>query len=319
MATERDTQVEQLLRQTLKIEPARRTEFLKQACGGDTELISKVESLLTTEPEAARHTGAALTSKTEPGFTQQIGPYKFVRVLGHGGMGSVYLAERADEAFRQSVAIKVVRRGMEYDEVLRRFRNERQILANLNHPNIARLLDGGATEDGAPYFVMEYIEGEPIDEYCVSRNLPIVERLKLFLDVCAAVHYAHQNLVIHRDLKPNNIIVTNDGAPKLLDFGIAKILNPAVFDFTVAQTATWARPMTPSYASPEQVRGLPLTTASDVYSLGVVLYELLTGQRPYEVLGTSPRQIEEIVCEVEPEKPSTMINRAGATRTAAAA
>jgi len=319
MSIERDTQVEQLLRQTLKIAPARRTEFLKQTCGEDTELISRVESLLATEPEVAPYSGVAPAGKTEPAFTQQIGPYKLVRALGHGGMGSVYLAERADEAFRQSVAIKVVRRGMEFEEVLRRFRNERQILANLNHPNIARLLDGGATEDGAPYFVMEYIEGEPIDEYCSSRNLPIAERLKLFLDVCAAVHYAHQNLIIHRDLKPNNIIVTNDGAPKLLDFGIAKILNPAVFDFTVAQTATWARPMTPSYASPEQVRGLPLTTASDVYSLGVVLYELLTGQRPYEVIGTSPRQIEEIVCEVEPERPSTVINRAGAMRTAAAA
>ncbi len=317
MATERDTRAEQILSQTLKIEPARRTQFIRQACGGDTALFTRVELLLATEPEAALALDPDSGNEVEPEIERRIGPYKLIRELGRGGMGAVYLAERADETFRQRVAIKLIRRGMEVDEVLRRFRHERQILASLDHPNIARLLDGGTTEDGLPYFVMEYIEGEPMDEYCSSHNLPVAEKLQLFRTVCAAVHCAHQNLVIHRDLKPGNILVTDDGVVKLLDFGIAKILNPESFNLTVANTATWLRPMTPAYASPEQVRGLPLTTSSDVYSLGVVLYELLTGQRPYEVIGTSPREIEEVVCEFEPQRPSTMVNRIS-TRPAAA-
>jgi non-specific serine/threonine protein kinase/serine/threonine-protein kinase len=305
MANEPDARAAELARQTLQLEPARRTEFIHRACGDNASLRAQVESLLAAEAE----TGAPSPIHNDPELNRAIGPYKLIRELGHGGMGVVYLAERADASFQQRVAIKLVRRGMEYDEVIRRFRHERQILASLDHPNIARLLDGGTTENGVPYFVMEYIEGEPLDEYCNDRKLSVAARLKIFRAVCAAVHYAHQNLVIHRDLKPGNILITAEGAPKLLDFGIAKILNPESFDLTAARTATWARPMTPAYASPEQVRGLPLTTASDVYSLGVILYELLTGQRPYEVRGTSHRDIERIVCEAEPEKPSTKVSR----------
>ncbi len=308
MASDLDTRAEELLKKTLQIEPARRTEFIQHACGDNATLRTKVEFLLATEPEANK-ASPSIVKGDNADIERRIGPYKLIRELGQGGMGAVYLSERADASFHQRVAIKLVRRGMEYDEVIRRFRHERQILASLDHPNIARLLDGGTTEDGVPYFVMEYIEGEPIDDYCNDRNLSVAERLKLFRAVCAAIHYAHQNLVIHRDLKPDNILITSEGVPKLLDFGIAKILSPESFDLTVAQTATWARPMTPAYASPEQVRGLPLTTASDVYSLGVLLYELLTGQRPYEVRGISHRDIEQIVCEAEPEKPSTMISR----------
>src|SRR5207253_391487 len=202
----------------------------------------------------------------------RIGPYKIIREIGRGGMGTVYLAARADD-FEKRVAIKLIKRGMDTDEILSRFRNERQILANLDHPNIARLLDGGTTTDGLPYFVMEYIEGQTIDEYCEARKLATAERLQLFRMVCGAVHYAHQNLVVHRDLKPSNILVTPEGVPKLLDFGIAKILSP-----TGGLETTLIHALTPEYASPEQLRGQAVSTASDVYSLGVVLYQLLTGQ-----------------------------------------
>src|SRR5262245_11646852 len=228
------------------MEPARRTEFLRQTCGSEDALRTRVESLLTAESDAttveSHLSDPPIQGKTDPNIDRRIGPYKFIRELGRGGMGEVYLAERADTNFHQRVAIKLVRRGMEYDEVIRRFRHERQILASLDHPNIARLLDGGTTNDGVPYFVLEYIEGEPIDKYCSTNDLSITDRLTLFRSVCGAVHYSHQNLVIHRDLKPGNILVTKEGVPKLLDFGIAKILNPESFELTVAQTATWARP-----------------------------------------------------------------------------
>jgi tetratricopeptide (TPR) repeat protein/tRNA A-37 threonylcarbamoyl transferase component Bud32 len=200
-----------------------------------------------------------------------------------------------------------VRAGQNSDFVIRRFKNERQILASLDHPNIARLLDGGTTEEGVPYFVMELIEGQPITEYCDSRNLPIVERLKLFTSVCSAVQYAHQRLIVHRDIKPSNILVTHEGMPKLLDFGIAKIVDTD--SGTGPATLTIFRALTPGYASPEQVKGEPITTVSDVYALGVVLYELLTGQHPYSAPGSTPHQIARAVCEVDPEKPSTVVRR----------
>src|ERR1700730_6849802 len=223
-------------------------------------------------------------------------------------MGTVFLAERADDEYRKQVAIKLIKRGMDTDSVLRRFRNERQILAGFDHPNIARLFDGGTTADGLPYFVMEYIEGLPIDEYCNKRALSIPERLKLFREVCAAVSYAHRHLVIHRDIKRSNILVTAEGVPKLLDFGIAKILQSGDGAPTFA-TMTGLRLMTPEYASPEQVRGQPVTTASDVYSLGVILYELLTGQFPYRFASQTPRDIERAITTTQPEKPSTAIAR----------
>jgi len=245
----------------------------------------------------------------DPMVGQRIGPYRLVRALGHGGMGAVYLGVRDDQQFQKRVAIKLVKRGMDTAEIIRRFRNERQILASLDHPNISRLLDGGTTEDGLPYFVMEYVEGIPIDIYCDTHKLSTMYRLKLFLTVCSAVHMAHQNLIVHRDIKPNNILVNADGTPKLLDFGIAKLLNPELSSQTVAPTAAEERPMTPAYASPEQIRGGPITTATDVYSLGILLYQLLTGHRPYHFKSQQRQELERVICEEEPERPSVIISR----------
>ncbi|HEV3409601.1 MAG TPA: protein kinase, partial [Chthoniobacterales bacterium] len=226
------------------------------------------------------------------------------REIGRGGLGAVYLAARADDEYRKEVALKLIRRGLDTDDILRRFRTERQILAQLDHPNIARLLDGGTTDDGLPYFAMEYVRGEPINTYCDLHRLKLSERLELFRKVCAAVTYAHQNLVVHRDLKPSNILVTADGEPKLLDFGIAKLLS-ADHELVFTQTAPGLRAMTPDYASPEQMKGEKITTASDVYSLGVLLYEVLSGQKPYRVKTRTTEEISRAVTEQEPQRPST--------------
>jgi serine/threonine protein kinase len=224
---------------------------------------------------------------------------------------------RADDTFNKRVAIKLVRPA-NTEEILRRFRHERQILATFDHPNIASFLDGGTTEQGLPYFVMDYVEGTRIDEYCESHKLNVSERIRLFRGVCSAVQYVHQNLVVHRDLKPGNILVTPDGVPKPLDFGIAKLLKPEMFTNLMDATRIEFRLRTPGYASPEQVRGEPVTTASDVYSLGVILYELLTSQRPYRVKTDSPAEILRAVCEQDPDKLSTTVTRpkeTGQTRT----
>ncbi|MFN0109520.1 MAG: protein kinase domain-containing protein [Blastocatellia bacterium] len=287
----------------------------------DRQLRAELESLIASlenNPEFIERPALAdvavtvpdddLSLDAEPMVGKMIGHYRIVREIGHGGMGSVYLAERADDQYRSQVALKLVRRGLQSNFALRRFVYERQTLAALHHPNIAALLDGGTTEDGLPYLVMEYVEGETISRYCDSRQLPINERLKLFREVCAAVHYAHQSLVIHRDLKPANLMVTAGGQVKLLDFGIAKILNRDIAG-TLQQTDTAVRLMTPEYASPEQVRGGKITTASDVYSLGVILYELLTGHRPYQIASWLPSDIERAICESEPVKPSTAVLR----------
>ncbi len=263
---------------------------------GATDRENRPTSVLPSEDDAVRGL--------------RIGSYQVLRQLGEGGMGTVYLAARADQEFRKHVAIKVIRKGMDSAEIVARFRRERQILAALDHPNIAKLFDGGTTEDGLSYFVMEYIQGRPLGEYCDSHGLGIRERLLLFRSICSAVQYAHQNLVIHRDLKPANILVTADGAPRLLDFGIAKLLNPDALDVEAPPTATGMHVMTPAYASPEQVRSDPLTTASDVYSLGVVLYELLTGRRPYDLKTGSHVEVFRAVCEQEPVKPSTVVTGA---------
>ncbi len=238
------------------------------------------------------------------GAERRVGAYRILGEIGHGGMGTVYLAERADDQYRKRVAIKTIR-GFGSEDVLRRFRRERQVLAALEHPNIARLFDGGTTDDGLPYFVMEYVEGKPIDAFCDERRLPVRERLRIFRQVCAAVEHAHRNLVVHRDLKPGNILVDPQGTPKLLDFGIAKLLD---LDVPGDATAT-ALAMTPQYASPEQTRGQPITTATDVYSLGVVLYELLTGHQPYGREARSSLELLRAVCEEEPERPSTSVGR----------
>ena len=236
---------------------------------------------------------------------RRIGPYRLLRELGHGGMGTVYLAGRADDEYHKRVAIKVIR-GLDSVAIVQHFRRERQILAALEHPNIARLLDGGTTVDGLPYFVMEHVEGERIDRFCDERTLTIRARLLLFQKVCSAVQFAHRNLVVHRDIKPGNILVTREGVPKLMDFGIAKFLNPEIAG--EAPTVT-ALAMTPAYASPEQVRGGVITTATDVYSLGVLLYELLTGHGPYRLKTHETLEVLKAVCEDEPERPSTAVNR----------
>ncbi len=238
-----------------------------------------------------------------------MGHYRLLRLLGSGGMGAVYLAERADAEFHQQVAIKALRPGLEEGEILRRFLVERQTLAVLQHPNIVRLLDGGTTEDGRPYLVMDHVEGVPIEEYANSRGLSVEARLELFRQVCAAVHYAHQNLVVHRDLKPSNILVTADGVPKLLDFGIAKILLPEHAEKAAGLTVAGSRPMTPQYASPEQVLGQPITTATDTYALGVMLYRLLTGQHPYRFTTGAEAELVELIARAEPERPSALVRR----------
>jgi eukaryotic-like serine/threonine-protein kinase len=242
---------------------------------------------------------------------QQIGLYKIEKHVGEGGMGNVYLATRVDD-FHKKVALKIIKRGMDTDVLLKRFRQERQILANLVHPNIARLLDGGSTEDGLPYFVMEYIEGQPITDYCDQQKLKVNQRLRLFQKVCEAIRYAHQNLVVHRDIKPSNILVFEDGVPKLLDFGIAKLLDPQTKE-SRELTVEGARVSTPEYASPEQIQGKPITTASDVYSLGILLYNLLTGQRPYHFSDRSSASIEKVIVSASPAKPSSLLKKTEAT------
>src|SRR5215470_1310681 len=313
MTPERWQQVKGVLQHVLEISPAHRSAFLDEACEGDEPLRLEVESLLAGERAGAEGfletplwTSAVFESALSDSWVgRRIGAYEVVALIGEGGMGSVYRGTRADEQYQKQVAIKVVRQGLGTAFALAQFRAERQILANLDHPHIARLLDGGTTDTGLPYLVMELVDGEPIDEYCNSRKLSIDERLRLFLRVCSGVQYAHQHLVIHRDLKPGNIFVTSDGTPKLLDFGIAKILDPATSSGTSEVTMNTMRMLTPEYASPEQVRGEVVTTASDVYSLGVVLFRLLTGQHPFKSQTRSPDEILIATRDREPPKPST--------------
>ncbi len=301
----------------LDLEPNERGAFLDQACSGDIDLRAEVESLLGQQdhvrdfieaPPAAVAAEVLQEPDTDPFEGKRIGQYRCVRKIGRGGMGAVYLAERDDEQYRKQVAIKLITYGLDLEEVRRRFRHERQILATLDHPNIARLLDGGTTEEGLPYFVMDLVDGMPIDAYCDACKLDTNARLALFRTVCSAVHYAHQNLVIHRDIKPGNILVTADGVPKLLDFGIAKLLDPDP-SLTFARTITEMKTLTPEYASPEQVKGEKVTTATDIYSLGIVLYGLLTGHRPYRIKTSRPDEISRVICEEEPERPSTAVAR----------
>lgn len=243
----------------------------------------------------------------------RIGPYRIHGVIGRGGMGSVYKASHDSDPGRRLVALKIIRRGMDTEEILERFEVERQVLSGLGHPYIARFFEAGETDDGRPYFVMEYVEGQPISAYCDANNLPVGKRLELFRKVCEAVHHAHTNLIVHRDLKPDNIIVTPAGDPKLLDFGIAKLLNPSLAA-AVAVTGPAMRLLTPEYASPEQVRGDPISTMSDVYSLGVLLYELLSGHRPYHIATRLEHEMVRIICETDPERPSASVNRTEAVR-----
>ncbi|MGD0297666.1 MAG: protein kinase [Bryobacteraceae bacterium] len=311
-------QVREILATALELPAEQRTGFIRQACGSDQALLAEVESLLLHHDQAdslLENSPTARWQSFEPAAFagKRIGAYKIVRQLGEGGMAVVYLGERDDEQFRKRVAIKMLRPGFYTAEIVHRFRNERQTLAALDHPNIVKLLDGGSTEDGLPYLVMDYVGGLPIDEFCALHQLSVPARLELFLGVCAAVQYAHQNLVIHRDLKPGNILITKDGVARLLDFGIAKLLNPEFLQTPLVTRTEW-RPLTLEYASPEQLRGEPVAEASDVYSLGVVLYELLAGRRPFVASGRTRLEIERMVCDQTPERPSAAVTETGGRR-----
>src|ERR1041385_1906001 len=323
MTPERWRQVEEIFQAALDLSPDDRKRYVSDVCREDSDLRRDVESLLSQydsagelldEPAYGNTELSVLESFVEekdPMLGRRLGAYRIEKEIGRGGMGAVYEAPRADNEFNKRAAIKLVKRGMDTDFILRRFRKERQILAALDHPHIAGLLDGGTTEDGLPYFVMEYIEGQPLYSYCDTHQLNVTERLKLFRAICDAVHYAHQKQVVHRDIKPSNVLVTSEGVPKLLDFGIAKLLNPQIAgDITHDPTATAMRLMTPEYASPEQVQGAPTTPSTDVYSLGVLLYELLTGHRPYRLVNRAPHEIARVICEESPTPPSVIITRA---------
>jgi eukaryotic-like serine/threonine-protein kinase len=314
MTPERYQQVKALFFAVQELEPQARTELLKQSCDGDRELQHAVEELLASSDKVEgfierpayaviAHTLADDSARSSM-EGKRIGQYEIVRRLGEGGMGTVYLAQRADDVYKKQVAIKLIRRGFDNSELLRRFYNERQILAGLDHPNIAKLLDGGTTADGVPYYVMDYVVGQPFLDYCNTHDLSNDAKLGLFRTICSAVQHAHQNLIIHRDLKPSNILVSAEGVPKLLDFGIAKVFQTNADGETAEATVTELRVMTPEYASPEQLTGQPITTASDIYSLGVILYQLLTGQSPYRFRSHLPHDIALAICETEPEKPS---------------
>ena len=312
MKAETWNQVKDLLNDVLEIEPNGRGDFLARA-NVSPEVISEVESLLACENGATGLMDApaiafaqSFLGDEEPDnalIGQNIGAYKIVSELGYGGMGAVYLAERVDGKFSQRVALKLLKRELNTTSLRQRFEQERQILASLEHPNIARLLDAGTTDDGVPYFAMEYIEGLPIDVYCQQNDLTLDERLDLFREVCATVYYAHRNLVIHRDLKPSNILVNQDRAPKLLDFGISKIISD---EFQQTATVTKFGAMTPSYASPEQLQNKGTSTATDIYSLGVVFYELLSGHRPFESREHDLKEIYQAVIEGDPPAPSSI-------------
>ncbi len=313
MQPDRWQRIKEILDVGLRLEPNERIAYLERVCEGDQELSEEVRSLI----EAYDETGEVFElppSRLADGLIgAMLGPYRIVDLIGSGGMGSVYRARRADEAFEMEVAVKVVRRGLDLDYVVRHFRLERQIMASLEHPNIARLFDGGTTPDGLPYFVMEFIRGKPADLYCAERRLGMRERLTLFRTVCEAVEFAHRVGVVHRDIKPGNILVTAGGVPKLLDFGIAKILHPEQMPDAREQIITVTPAMTPEYASPEQLRGQPVTEASDVYSLGVLLCELLTGRRPKDsqVPGQLPRDLEDMIRMAVREDPARRYASAG--------
>ncbi|MGD0630708.1 MAG: serine/threonine-protein kinase [Terracidiphilus sp.] len=330
MEPEQWQQAELLYHAAIDCPEDKRSELLDRGCAGDAELRAEIESLLEhglrssdflEKPafevlalELARDLSFEDGARTGRMIGARIGPYRILERLGAGGMGDVFRATRADDQYEKQVAIKLVRQELNTDSINAHFLKERQILAGFEHENVARLLDGGATAEGQPYFVMELVEGKLIDEYCDDHMLGIAARLELFRCVCSAVQYAHRRLVVHRDIKPSNILVTAEGVPKLLDFGIATILSPEMFSPVAERTETALRILTPQYASPEQLRGEAITTATDVYSLGVVLYKLLTGLMPYRLESSSRYELTKAICDMEPEKPSAAIGRSSPVR-----
>ncbi|MFK7847688.1 MAG: tetratricopeptide repeat protein [Rhodothermales bacterium] len=314
MDANRWKKLEDLFIAALELAPAERSVFLSEACGDDLELRQELDSMLSVDEEsiALAIEGRLLaedeqdTDRTSNLAGTHIGPYRLEKLIGEGGMGEVYLAQRDDDQYTQKVALKLVRAGYKSSHMLARFRMERQVLARLTHPNITQLLDGGIDTAGRPYLVMQYVEGIPITKFCDKYALSINERLELFRTVCSAVQHAHRNLIVHRDIKPSNILVTEEGEVKLLDFGIAKLLDPD-WAMSMAVTQSQIRLMTPEYAAPEQVKGEVITTATDVYALGVLLYEILSGRRPYQLTNRMQAEIERIVCNVAPARPSTAI------------
>ena len=311
--------VHDLFHEALELAPAERDALLRRAAEQDPSLADQVRSLLASHDEAGDFLHAPATSPLLRGAApgDRLGPYRILEEIGRGGMGVVLRAVRDDEHFSKEVAIKLIDPGMRSEEILARFRAERQILAMLDHPHIARLIDGGSAPDGSPYLAMEYVAGKPLLEYCDEHKLGIDERLTLFLMVCDAVQFAHQHLVVHRDLKSDNVLVTEDGSPRLLDFGIAKVTSPEG-GRPITVTAPMKRMLTPDYASPEQVRGEPVTVAGDVYSLGVILYELMTGTRPLRFETRTPEEVLRVVTQEEPALPSSVVARTRSVDTALA-
>ena len=312
LSAEQWTQAKRLFARAAELPPEQRASFLERECP-DEDVLQEVASLLEhsgslpTASEVIASVAAAVAVENDPDqwlIGARLGPYRVMAVAGHGGMGAVYRAERDDAEFHQQVAIKLVRAAASSPSTLQRFKQERQILARLSHPHIARLLDGGSTPEGVPYLVMEFIEGEPVTAWCERQSLKLEDRLRLFLHVCEGVEHAHHSLIVHRDLKPANILVTQDGTPKLLDFGIAKLLDASADAETA--TKTGLNLMTPDYASPEQVRGEPVTPAADVYALGLILYELLTGEKAHKIPEYTPATIAKVVCQTEAPAPASL-------------
>lgn len=293
-----------IFNEAVELTPEMRLSYLSALRLNENTLYQELAELIEVDAEAEDFLDkpvALEAAAPAPLVGEIVGHYRIVREIERGGMGVVFEAARTDGAFEQRVAVKLVNRHFFTDELIRRFVKERQILARLEHPNIVRLLDGGVSEDRTPYYVMEFVEGVPVDIYCRENNLDTNAKLEIFTQICQAVAYAHRQLVVHRDLKPSNILITKTGEVKLLDFGIAKILDANAED---AQTQTQNAPLTPAYASPEQIKGETITTASDIYSLGVILYELLTEKSPREIYAVSQMEIPRAICEVEPVAPS---------------
>lgn len=331
MTPERWKKLEAVFQTAVDLPSAERAAFVAAQCAGDGELFSAVDKLLASSDSADDFIESPVwtdskfldtTAKKEISSSiddgadavdrdnflgKTIGVYKVTGEIGRGGMGAVYLAEPADGEFQQKVAIKLIKRGKDSDFIIRRLRHEPQILASFEHAFIGRLLDGGTTVDNVPYFVMEYIDGETLYDYCNKKKLGIRDRLKLFQKVCSAIEYAHRKKITHRDIKPSNISINRPGNPKLLDFRIAKVLHPDLIRESINPNASMLRMMMPDYASPDQAQGLELTPSSDIYSLGVLLYELLTGHRPCNFSGRALHEVTHVVCEVMPEMPSRIV------------